>query len=417
MDNFHHSDLQKKLKRLDRFHADTVDEGLKQRALKLADGNPRLLEWLNNDVLSQDDAEAQLTYYETRTDAWREKVIWNQENQPVLQIDDRLEQVLSRLLVYQIHVPMSALEAVCESISDARQQIERARDKGLIGVDSANELYRVSHIIPCQLPQQPDILYPLYRKASEALSQCWENRDNRSEERWREIFRLLFADRENSQRFRQGFHKMLAVQGHGQADLAYESALRQVAEEIVEDNLYTQLETYLQQGKWREADEETAFIFYQVMVSNGYKNWDKLLQNFPSQILKELDRLWVSYSDGHFGFSIQKQIWESVGGHPEADYQTWEKFGEQVGWYDREEDEWIAHRSLPFTITTAKPAALPTLCFHRQVFGLWHLVGDLGNRREGFSRGFSRVCLAVAVASRVEAGDGQGFFFLLLSKA
>jgi hypothetical protein len=177
------------------------------------------------------------------------------------------------------------------------------------------------------------------------------------------------------------------------------------------------LETYLQQGKWREADEETAFIFYQVMVSNGYKNWDKLLQNFPSQILKELDRLWVSYSDGHFGFSIQKQIWESVGGHPYSGYQTWEKFSEQVGWYDREEDEWIAHRSLPFTITTAKPAALPTLCFHRQVFGLWHLVGDLGNRREGFSRGFSRVCLAVAVASRVEAGDGQGFFFLLLSKA
>jgi hypothetical protein len=254
-------------------------------------------------------------------------------------------------------------------------------------------LYRVSRILPqiiptIQLPEAPEV-YSLYRKASEALSQCWGNRDNESEERWREIFRLLFADRENSQRFRQGFHKMLAVQGHGQADLAYESALRQVAEEIVEDNLYTQLETYLQQGKWREADEETAFIFYQVMVSNGYEDWEELLDNFPSQILKELDRLWVSSSDGHFGFSIQKQIWEGVGGHRamgghRADYQTWEKFGEQVGWYDREKDEWIAYRSLPFTTTTAKPAALPNFCFRMSPWtGVFWLGRGVGVGRVG----------------------------------
>jgi hypothetical protein len=326
-------------------------------------------------VLSARDLDTQLSQLESHPDDWKGKIIWSDLYE---QIDPPLGRILGYCLVFNIPVPMSALEAVCQSESDYKSQLNRAIGLGLIEVspepDESRRLYRVSRILPqiiptIQLPEAPEV-YSLFRKASEALSQCWEYLSNRSEERWREIFRLLFADKENSQRFRQGFHKMLAVQWHEKADRAYDREFRQVAEEIVEDNLYTQLETYLQQGKWREADEETAFIFYQVMVSNGLRDWYYLLKDFPSQILKELDRLWVSYSDGHFGFSIQKQIWESVGGHPEADYQTWEKFGEQVGWYDREEDEWIAHRSLPFTTTTAKPAALPNFCFRRRLGGV-----------------------------------------------
>ncbi len=97
--------------------------------------------------------------------------------------------------------------------------------------------------------------------------------------------RLKFANKENPERFRQGFSQMLAVQYNPQADEAFERELRKVADDLVEDGLCTQLEKYLQQKQWKEADEGTAWIFYQVMVREKYKGWDELLRNFPCETL------------------------------------------------------------------------------------------------------------------------------------
>ena len=112
-------------------------------------------------------------------------------------------------------------------------------------------------------------------------------------------------------------------------DEALEAELRQVKNKLSADNLCCQLEDYLQQEKWREADEETAWLFYLVMILRGYKNWGELFEKFPSHTLNEIDRLWVKYSEGHFGFSVQKHIWESVGGS--TDYDTWINFRPLVG--------------------------------------------------------------------------------------
>ena len=56
----------------------------------------------------------------------------------------------------------------------------------------------------------------------------------------------------------------------------------------------------------------------------------------PVDILQILDRLWVESSQGQFGFSIQQQIWLSVGGQPEQeDEEVYKAFGRRVGWYQR----------------------------------------------------------------------------------
>ena len=407
MDNFHHSELQKKLRRLNHFNSESLDECLKQRALKLADGNPRLLEWLDEEVVSHEDAEAKLTEYETRTDLWQEKVIWNQENTPELQIDSSLERILSRLLVYQIHVPMPALEAVCESKSDYRE-INRARDKGLIGVSpspiEANQLYRVSHIIPCQLPKQPRILYPLYRKAYEALSQCRGNWENESEEKWREIFRLLFADKENSLRFRQGFSQMLGVQEKSRpgtksagpiSDQVLEAELRRLKDELSEKNLCVPLKDYLHQGDWRKADEETAWLFYLVMVKQGYQYWKDMLREFPSETLNKIDQLWVNYSQGQFGFSIQKRIafgqkprtwdwketWRLDDSGVFVEQETWDTFSKQLGWEDkwnRVGVVWGEHDNLNF-LNKSPEGQLPALVYQRFFAGSWKGMWNWGN--------------------------------------
>ena len=38
------------------------------------------------------------------------------------------------------------------------------------------------------------------------------------------------------------------------------------------------------------------------------------LRQFPCADLRVIDQLWVRYSNGRFGFSVQKQIWVEVGG-------------------------------------------------------------------------------------------------------
>ncbi|NER05575.1 MAG: hypothetical protein F6K17_24805 [Okeania sp. SIO3C4] len=40
------------------------------------------------------------------------------------------------------------------------------------------------------------------------------------------------------------------------------------------------------------------------------------MENIPCKDLNKVNQLWIKYSDGKFGFSIQKQIWSEVGGKP-----------------------------------------------------------------------------------------------------
>ncbi|MFM2060515.1 MAG: hypothetical protein RLZZ507_185 [Cyanobacteriota bacterium] len=106
---------------------------------------------------------------------------------------------------------------------------------------------------------------------------------------------------------------------------------------------YTTLRDLLAAQKWQEADTET----YEVMIkavgkkSGDWFTSDELL-NFPCKDLRTIDQLWVKYSNGRFGFSVQKEIYLSVGGKPDGEYDSvaWVRFAKKVGWKN-EEDKWI----------------------------------------------------------------------------
>ena len=61
---------------------------------------------------------------------------------------------------------------------------------------------------------------------------------------------------------------------------------------------------------------------------------DEELLNFKSTDLRTIDSLWVKYSSGRFGFSVQKKIYLDVGGKPDGKYyeEAWYKFSDRVGW-------------------------------------------------------------------------------------
>jgi hypothetical protein len=91
----------------------------------------------------------------------------------------------------------------------------------------------------------------------------------------------------------------------------------------------------LRSAEWEAADKETNRVMCEVAGTQkeGYLLRSHI-DNFPCADLQTIDRLWVKYSDGKFGFSVQKQIWLSVGGNPDAQYNIYKIFSDRVGWYE-----------------------------------------------------------------------------------
>ncbi len=115
---------------------------------------------------------------------------------------------------------------------------------------------------------------------------------------------------------------------------------------------YRRLANLLKIGEWKEADKETLVVMLKAS-SRQNEGWldIKSIQNFPHTDLRTIDQLWVKYSEGKFGFSVQKHIWQSVSGKLD-EYE----FGKQVGWYvknKKDEYNWISEDDLQFTISTA----------------------------------------------------------------
>jgi serine/threonine protein kinase len=110
---------------------------------------------------------------------------------------------------------------------------------------------------------------------------------------------------------------------------------------------YRKLRDYLAQGKWKEAEKETTRVMLAVAKreKEGWLNTNSI-DNFPCEDLRTIDQLWVKYSDGRFGFSVQKRIYQSLGGTRKYDREIWEKFGDKVGW--RKGGDWLYYKDITF---------------------------------------------------------------------
>ncbi|TRU31461.1 MAG: protein kinase [Microcystis aeruginosa Ma_MB_F_20061100_S20] len=122
---------------------------------------------------------------------------------------------------------------------------------------------------------------------------------------------------------------------------------------------YTNLRDLLAQEKWREADQETAHLFLKV-ADRTKEKYLKIedIDNFPCEDLATINQLWLQYSQGKFGLSVQKRIYESLGGSGSYDQQKWNAFGLKVGW--RVNNKWLYYDQITFALK-APSGHLPTL--------------------------------------------------------
>ncbi len=96
---------------------------------------------------------------------------------------------------------------------------------------------------------------------------------------------------------------------------------------------YTVLKNLLQQQKWQQADEMT----YDLMTKAGDKDNSGFitsteLKDIACEDLQTIDRLWVEYSQGKFGLSVQQRIYQSLISSQAIDINTYRQFSQQVGW-------------------------------------------------------------------------------------
>ncbi len=116
---------------------------------------------------------------------------------------------------------------------------------------------------------------------------------------------------------------------------------------------YTSLRDCLALGKWKEADEETARVMLTVAKRDKEAWLDaEHIQNFSCKDIHIIDQLWVKYSNGHFGFSVQKRIYKMLGGTTKYNYKIWCKFGDYVGW--RKGEKWLCYSDIEFDIRSSE---------------------------------------------------------------
>ncbi|MCP9932193.1 GUN4 domain-containing protein [Cyanobium sp. AMD-g] len=124
--------------------------------------------------------------------------------------------------------------------------------------------------------------------------------------------------------------------------------------------LYAPLRDLLREGRFREADHETARVLFDCINSTLEDVTPEAIETFPITPLRIIDRLWSSHSDNRFGFSVQLKIYRELGGSLETliaqnvelylgfcDRVGWRKHGSFVEPEDQDLSESSAHGSLP----------------------------------------------------------------------
>ncbi|MFN6154008.1 MAG: protein kinase domain-containing protein [Dolichospermum sp.] len=96
---------------------------------------------------------------------------------------------------------------------------------------------------------------------------------------------------------------------------------------------YRELDRLLASGKWKAADRETAKVMLKA-TNRELEGWlcVENIDNFPCEDLRIIDDLWVRYSKGRFGFSVQKRIYQSLVGTNEPDAKSSLAFVNALGW-------------------------------------------------------------------------------------
>jgi hypothetical protein len=136
-------------------------------------------------------------------------------------------------------------------------------------------------------------------------------------------------------------------------------------------HLFAELNYLMTVPNWNDADQKTSLLMVNIAKREEHGYLDtKDIKKFPCPALRTIDTLWVKYSEGTFGFSVQKRILDKIiaaSAQPNRSYTEltepeWKKWGEEVGWVEKQKGEWVvlSYSSYTFNPQKAKHGHLPS---------------------------------------------------------
>ncbi|MCP4690066.1 MAG: hypothetical protein GY859_18585, partial [Desulfobacterales bacterium] len=164
----------------------------------VADGNPRLLEWLFAILADQAlDLKTILDRMAAKETEFREDIL---ARELLKQQPPALRRMLGRMLIYELPVPMEAARAILEGIANIDAHMKRASALGLmeVTIQPTEPLFRAPRILaPLLKMEQEENTEDQYGAAARALHEIWwERAETSTEEQRLEIHRLALAGKE-----------------------------------------------------------------------------------------------------------------------------------------------------------------------------------------------------------------------------
>jgi len=172
---------------------------------------------------------------------------------------------------------------------------------------------------------------------------------------------------------------------------------------------YSNLRDLLKAQSWEQSDKETLRLMLKAAGKADKNDYIGLndITFFPCLDLLTIDKLWLKYSNGQFGFSVQKSIYMACGGEvksefwnpfvipsaiPDPSIQVWQNFGRQINWIVN--NSWISYANIQFKYPSVR-GHLPALC--------WGSIGGFGAwKPSDFGSGFSVLANRLAQCEKGE---------------
>ncbi|HEY9826764.1 MAG TPA: GUN4 domain-containing protein, partial [Stenomitos sp.] len=134
----------------------------------------------------------------------------------------------------------------------------------------------------------------------------------------------------------------------------------ELLDNITGPSSYARLQALLAAQRYQEADTETWQLLLQLANRTEQENLNlDAIEALPCAALETIDRLWWTYSQGRFGLRVQQQLYQSFGGTTEFNFQVWQAFAAQVGWFRNQ--RWSQANDLIYA-NTAPMGHLPACC-------------------------------------------------------
>lgn len=126
---------------------------------------------------------------------------------------------------------------------------------------------------------------------------------------------------------------------------------------------FTKLEQLLAGANWQEADKETLKLLLAIIGDRcDFPELSKAkIQQIPKSDFQTIDRFWQKYSQGKFGFTVQKRIYQEVG-------NSINQLALQIGW--RSQNKWLRYdKDFNFDLS-APEGHLPAAIFNELGFSV-----------------------------------------------